>query len=84
MARGAFRQEQRETMEGIMKRLLESIAFCLAPKNKSAVLATITKRLKLADASVAEDGYQDVINGVERKPYPVIGTAQHPAVDEDP
>jgi hypothetical protein len=36
----------------------------------TAVLATITKRLKLADASVAEDGYQDVINGVERKPYP--------------
>ena len=55
-----------------MKGLLESIAFCLAPKNKGAVLATITKRLKLADASVAEDGYQDVINGVERKPYPTI------------
>jgi ABC-type nitrate/sulfonate/bicarbonate transport system substrate-binding protein len=72
VARGAFLQEQRETMEGVMKGLLESIAFCLAPKNKSAVLATITKRLKLADASVAEDGYQDVINGVERKPYPVI------------
>jgi hypothetical protein len=51
---------------------LESIAFCLSPKNKSAVLATITKRLKLADASVAEEGYQDVINGVERKPYPVV------------
>lgn len=46
VARGAFLQEQRETMEGIMKGLLESIAFCLAPKNKSAVLATITKRLK--------------------------------------
>lgn len=59
-------------MESVMKRLLESIVFCLAPKNKSAVLATITKRLKLADAAVAEDGYQDVINGVERKPYPVI------------
>lgn len=72
VARGAFLQEQRETMEGVMKGLLESIAFCLAPKNKSAVLATITKRLKLADASVAEDGYQDVINGVERKPYPVV------------
>ena len=72
VARGAFLQEQRETMEGVMKGLLESIAFCLAPKNKSAVLATTIKRLKLADASVAEDGYQDVINGVERKPYPVI------------
>lgn len=59
-------------MEGVMKGLLESIAFCLAPKNKSAVLGTITKRLKLADASVAEHGYRDVINGVERKPYPVV------------
>jgi ABC-type nitrate/sulfonate/bicarbonate transport system substrate-binding protein len=72
VARGAFLQEQRETMESVMKGMLESIAFCLAPRNKSAVLATITRRLKLADASVAEDGYQDVINGVERKPYPVV------------
>ncbi len=72
VARGAFVQEQRDTMESVMKGLLESIAFCLAPRNKRAVLATITKRLKLADASVAEDGYQDVINGVERKPYPTV------------
>jgi len=72
VARGAFLQEQRETMESVMKGLLESIAFCLAPKNKNAVIATITKRLKLADPSLAEDGYQDVINGVDRKPYPVI------------
>jgi NitT/TauT family transport system substrate-binding protein len=72
VARGTSLQEQRDVMESVMKGLLESIAFCLAPKNKGAVLATITKRLKLADASVAEDGYQDVINGVERKPYPTI------------
>jgi ABC-type nitrate/sulfonate/bicarbonate transport system substrate-binding protein len=72
VARGAFLQEQRETMESVMKGLLESIAFCLAPANKNAVIATITKRLKLADPSLAEDGYQDVINGVDRKPYPVI------------
>jgi NitT/TauT family transport system substrate-binding protein len=72
VARGTSLQEQRDVMESVMKGLLESIAFCLAPKNKGAVVATITKRLKLADASVAEDGYQDVINGVERKPYPTI------------
>ena len=49
-----------------MKGLLESIAFCLAPRNKSAVLATITKEAaqNLRMIELAKDGYQDVINGV--------------------
>ena len=63
-------QEQRESIEGIMKGLLEGIAFCLAPRNKPAVIATIMKRLKLNEPASAEEGYLDVINGVERKPLP--------------
>jgi len=45
----------------------------LSPKkNKPAVIATIMKRLKLNDPASAEEGYVDVINGVERKPFPGV------------
>ena len=72
VVRGATLRDQREMVEGILKGLLESIAFCLSPRNKPAVIATIMKRLKLNDPASAEEGYQDVINGVERKPFPVV------------
>ncbi|MGE5216967.1 MAG: ABC transporter substrate-binding protein [Chloroflexota bacterium] len=72
VARGSTLQTDREMIEGIEKGLLEGIAFCLAPRNKAAVIATIMKRLKLNDSRVAEEGYLDVINGVERKPFPTL------------
>jgi NitT/TauT family transport system substrate-binding protein len=72
VARGSTLRDQREMMESMLKGLLESIAFCLSPKNKPAVIATIMKRLKLNDPASAEEGYLDVINGVERKPFPMV------------
>jgi ABC-type nitrate/sulfonate/bicarbonate transport system substrate-binding protein len=72
VARGGTLQEQRDMIESIEKGLLEGIAFCLSARNKPAVIATIMKRLKLNDQAAAEEGYLDVINGVERKPLPVI------------
>jgi len=72
VARGATLRDQRDLIENMLKGLLEGIAFCLSPRNKPAVIATIMKRLKLNDAASAEEGYLDVINGVERKPFPVV------------
>ena len=72
IVRAAYLQEQRETLEGVVKGLVEGIAFSLAPKNKGLVIETIMKRLKLSDPAVAEEGYQDVIKNVERKPYPTV------------
>jgi ABC-type nitrate/sulfonate/bicarbonate transport system substrate-binding protein len=72
VARGSSLQEQRDTIESIEKGLLEGIAFCLALRNKAAVIATIMKRLKSNDPASAEEGYLDVINGVERKPLPIM------------
>lgn len=72
VARGSTLQDQRDMIESVEKGLLEGIAFCLSPRNKPAVIATIMKRLKLNDQAAAEEGYLDVINGVERKPLPVI------------
>lgn len=72
VARGATLRDQRDLLESLLKGLLEGVAFSLSPRNKPAVVATIMKRLKLNDAASAEEGYQDVINGVERKPFPVV------------
>jgi ABC-type nitrate/sulfonate/bicarbonate transport system substrate-binding protein len=72
IVKGSYLQEQRETLEQVFKGLIEGIAFTLAPKNKGLVVETIMHRLKLSDPKVAEEGYQDVIRGVERKPYPTL------------
>ena len=72
VAKNSLLREQRETAESLIKGLLEGIAFCLSPRNKGAVIGTIMKRLKLNDPAAAEEGYLDVINSIERKPFPTI------------
>ncbi|HEX2229422.1 MAG TPA: ABC transporter substrate-binding protein, partial [Candidatus Binatia bacterium] len=57
----AFLQQQPELAENILKALIESLAFILAPQNRSKVLSTLMKRLKISDAAIAEQGYRDLI-----------------------
>jgi len=52
--------------------LVDSLAYTLAPMNKSVVVRTIMRRLKIDDAKVAEDGYQDLLTSIERKPFPSL------------
>ena len=66
--RGLF-QQQPELAENILKGLVESLAFILAPANKAAVVNTIMKRLKITDSSVAEQGYRDLVQISETRPY---------------
>ncbi len=53
----------------MLKGLIESLAFILAPANKAVVVNTIMKRLKIADSAMAEQGYRDLIQIIEQKPY---------------
>jgi ABC-type nitrate/sulfonate/bicarbonate transport system substrate-binding protein len=64
--------EQPAALENILKALLESLAHISEPKNKSAVLELIMRRLKISDVGPAEDGYRDLLNTMSRKPYPGI------------
>ena len=66
--RGFF-QQQPELAENILKALIESLAFILAPANKTAVVGTIMKRLKITDAAVAEQGYRDLVAISDKRPY---------------
>ncbi len=52
-----------------MKALIEGVAFTLSRPYKPVVLRTLMKRLKINDPSVAEEGYQDLVKTVSRKPY---------------
>jgi hypothetical protein len=62
-------QQQPELAENILKSLIESLAFILSTANKSLVINTIVKRLKISDTSVAEQGYRDLLQIIDRKPY---------------
>lgn len=68
----AFLQKQSIVVEAFLKSLLEGIQYCLAPANKAAVIKTMTSRLRIPDPNSAEVGYQDLISGVDAKPYPSV------------
>ena len=72
VARKIALQKNPEILENIMKALIEAEYYVLAPSNKSQVIKTIVKRLKLADASAAEEGYADTLKEFDAKPYPSI------------
>jgi ABC-type nitrate/sulfonate/bicarbonate transport system substrate-binding protein len=64
--------EQPGTVENLLKALLESLAYVLSPKNQPSVLELIMKRLRISDMAPVEEGYQDLLANMARKPYPAI------------
>ena len=61
-----------ELIENILKALLESLAYLIAPKNQNAVVELIMKKLRLKDSATAEEGYHDTVRTMARKPYPAV------------
>jgi ABC-type nitrate/sulfonate/bicarbonate transport system substrate-binding protein len=68
----SYLQKNPETLENIMKALIEGEYYVLAPGNKSKVIQTIMTRLKLSDPSFAEEGYADTIKDFDPRPYPSL------------
>ena len=64
----AFLQKSPDIVEAYLKGEIEAVAFAFGPKNKAVVIKTLMKRLKV-DAASAEEGYQDLLRGVDRKPF---------------
>ena len=64
---GAFLQKHPDIAEGYLKGEIEGIAFAVAPKNKATVIKILMRRLRV-DATAAEEGYSDMLRGVDRKP----------------
>jgi ABC-type nitrate/sulfonate/bicarbonate transport system substrate-binding protein len=64
-------QQQPDLAENYLKAEIEGLAYSLGPKNKPTVLKAMMKYLR-TDAAGAEDGYLDLIRGVDRKPIPSV------------
>jgi ABC-type nitrate/sulfonate/bicarbonate transport system substrate-binding protein len=62
-----FLQQRPDMVEGYLKAEIEALAFAVAPKNKPAVIKMLMRRLR-TDAAAAEDGYVDLLRGVDCKP----------------
>ncbi len=67
-----FVQKRSDTAEKVLMTLVESIAYTLAPANKPVVIRTMLKRFQFSDLKIAEEGYQDYLTSVERKPIPSL------------
>ncbi len=72
VAKSSFIRDRQDALEGVLKGLSESVAFILSPKYKPAVLKTIMQHLRITDPAGAEEGYQDLLTGLEKKPFPSI------------
>ena len=55
-----YLQQNAETLQSVMKALIEGMAFMAIRSNKPAVLETITKQFRMTDSAAAEGAYQDV------------------------
>jgi len=72
VASRSYTQKSSETLESIIKALLDGLAFVLSPANKSQVIKTLMNRFKSSDASLVEQEYADAIKDLEPKPYPSV------------
>jgi len=64
----SFLRQHPDVAENYVKAEVEGIAYATAPKNKAAVIKMLMRRLRV-DANTAEEGYSDMLRGVDRKPF---------------
>jgi ABC-type nitrate/sulfonate/bicarbonate transport system substrate-binding protein len=72
IAKTSLIRERQDALEGILKGLSESVAFILSQKSKPVVLKTIMHHLRISDAATAEEGYQDLVTGLDKKLLPSV------------
>ncbi len=65
-----YLEKNDSTVEKAVTALTESLAFIHGPANKPIVLKSMMKNLRMTDAAAAENGYQDHLLTLNRKPYP--------------
>lgn len=67
-----YLDQQPATLEKVVSALTEGLAFVQLPANKPVALKILMKQLRLTDAHAAEEGYQDHLLTLNRKPYPSL------------
>ncbi len=61
-------QKNPQMIENILKALIEGAAFSLSQTQKPITLKIVQKYLKIGERE-AEEGYRDLVNGTDKKPY---------------
>ncbi|MBI2368887.1 MAG: ABC transporter substrate-binding protein [Deltaproteobacteria bacterium] len=59
-----------QLVERVLRALLRATAYIYQPGHREAVVQVLARRLRLEDPRQAEEGYQDILGVIERKPYP--------------
>jgi ABC-type nitrate/sulfonate/bicarbonate transport system substrate-binding protein len=59
-------------LEKVVAAMTEGLAFVLQPENKPVVLKSMMKNMRMNDPAAAEEGYQDQLATLSRKPYPSL------------
>ena len=72
VASAPYLREHEERVEHFLRAMLEAQAFIAAQSNKNTVMRTVMNHMKITDAGVAEEGYQDLLLSLEKKPYPSL------------
>ena len=60
------------TLENVIRGLLDGVAFIRNPENKSQVVRSLAKGLRLKRIEDAEEGYQSMLDLYERKIFPSV------------
>src|SRR5437660_345768 len=64
--------DQTMLIQALEKGWVDGVAYALSPKMKPSVIETIVRHLKTANPTLAEQGYQDLLQVTDRKPYPSL------------
>ena len=72
VVRKSLIQQQPDVVENLLRAQIEGLAFALSPRHKPTVLDTIKKRLHVSNPAFVEEVYKNILQGLDRKPYPTL------------
>ena len=72
LVRRSFIAASPDTVEGILKGLVDAIAFIQEPANKTAVMKSLARGLRFPNVEDAAEGYQSMTGLYQRRIYPNV------------
>ena len=68
VVREPYIQKNPQVVENVLRAVIEGAAFCLSAAQKPNTLKILQKYLRISEKD-AEEGYRDMVTGLDRKPY---------------
>ncbi len=72
LARRSFIAASPDIVEGVLKGLVDAIAFVQEPANKAAVMKSLARGLRFPNVEDAAEGYQSMTSLYQRRIYPNV------------